>query len=142
MFPLQTKSFTGEQKQSSRHRAKRNIGTAAATKNQHETKVGEGMTRRPLSLHADLVSRQTPRYRIIHVPDLPFDHCRYFGRSLARTCMGRVRLARKSRIFNPLFLVGVFCKSLRSPVIWSTQEPSTKISSTAFKLGTQQAIYR
>lgn len=104
------------------------------------------MTRRLISLHTDFVSRKGLQPSMLHILELTWDTFGSFEISVARPCMGCVRLGPQS---NPLFsrsIPGIWQKSEESRsveffgTLWSTQDSSAYLSSKAFKLGRQPAL--
>lgn len=78
------------------------------------------MTRQPISRHTDVVSKQTLRYRMIPILDVPCDNFGGFE-IIFGACNGRVRLRlfqsdfwQKSKASSSLVLSGLSCQ-LRSP---------------------------
>lgn len=62
----------------------RNARATAAKKWQNVAQTGEDMTRRPINLQTDLVSRQTFGCGMLHVLDVPCDMFGGFERSVAQ----------------------------------------------------------
>lgn len=82
--------------------------------------AGENMTRLSISCHTDLVSRQSLRYRMLHLLDL---RCNIFGgleRSVAPARMGRIE-AELNNFSSQIFGKNPTGRALSN--IWSTQSP-------------------